>query len=201
MMLQLINRTEMLLRHYLGLEQVHPEELYRTLLTMLGDLATFSSESKRPRLDSRYQHSDQGASFRKLMEAIRQVLSMVLEQHAIELVLQARQYGIIVSPLHDHKLLGSASFVLAASANCDSEELRHRLPAHLKVGPVERIRQLVNLHLPGIKVKPLPVAHGRSRSTPTKPISSSNSVPKTWHNSSAPAASRSTCPANSPSLN
>ena len=158
MMLQLINRTELLLRHYLGLEQVHPEELYRTLLTMLGDLATFSSDSKRPRLDSRYQHSDQGASFRKLMEAIRQVLSMVLEQHAIELILQARQYGIIVSPLHDHKLLGSASFVLAASANCDSEELRHRLPAHLKVGPVERIRQLVNLHLPGIKVKPLPVA-------------------------------------------
>ncbi|MBC3205976.1 MULTISPECIES: type VI secretion system baseplate subunit TssK [Pseudomonas] len=158
MMLQLINRTELLLRHYLGLEQVHPEELYRTLLTMLGDLATFSGESKRPRLDSRYSHADQGGSFRKLMEAIRQVLSMVLEQHAIELILQARQYGIIVSPLHDHKLLGSASFVLAASANCDSEELRHRLPAHLKVGPVERIRQLVNLHLPGIKVKPLPVA-------------------------------------------
>lgn len=93
MMLQLINRTELLLRHYLGLEQVHPEQLYRVLLTMLGDLATFGSESKRPRLDSRYQHSDQGASFRRLMEAIRQVLSMVLEQHAIELPLQARQYG------------------------------------------------------------------------------------------------------------
>ena len=158
MMLQLINRTELLLRHYLGLEQVHPEALYRTLLTMLGELATFSSDSKRPRLDSRYLHGDQGASFRKLMEAIRQVLSMVLEQHAIELILQARQYGIIVSPLHDHTLLRSASFVLSASAHCDSEELRQRLPAHLKVGPVERIRQLVNLHLPGIKVKPLPVA-------------------------------------------
>ena len=158
MMLQLINRTELLLRHYLGLEQVHPEALYRALLTMLGDLTTFSSDSKRPRLDSHYQHSDQGASFRRLMDEIRQVLSMVLEQHAIELELQARQYGIIVSPLHDHKLLGSASFILAASANCDCEELRHRLPAHLKVGPVERIRQLVNLHLPGIKVKPLPVA-------------------------------------------
>ena len=42
MMLQLINRTELLLR--LGLEQVHPEQLYRVLLTMLGDLATFGSE-------------------------------------------------------------------------------------------------------------------------------------------------------------
>ncbi|MBF4555730.1 type VI secretion system baseplate subunit TssK [Pseudomonas sp. p50] len=158
MMLQLINRTELLLRHYLGLEQVHPEALYRALLMLLGDLAAFSSDSKRPRLDSRYQHSDQGASFRKLMEEIRQVLSMVLEQHAIELELQARQYGIIVSPLNDHTLLGSASFVLAASAHCDPEDLRHRLPAHLKVGPVESIRQLVNLHLPGIKVRPLPVA-------------------------------------------
>jgi type VI secretion system protein ImpJ len=158
MMLQLINRTEPLLRHYLSREQVHPQELYCTLLTLLGELATFSSESKRPSTDNRYAHSDQGTSFRRLMEAIRQVLSMVLEQHAIELPLQARQYGIRVSPVHDPKLLGSASFVLAASAQCDSEELRHRLPAHLKVGPVESIRQLVNLHLPGIKVKPLPVA-------------------------------------------
>ncbi|QLC73187.1 type VI secretion system baseplate subunit TssK [Pseudomonas sp. LPB0260] len=158
MMLQLINRFEPVLRHYLGIEQVHPEQIYRELLGLLGELATFSSETKRPRLDSRYQHSDQGLSFRKLMDAIRQVLSMVLEQHAIELLLQQRQYGIQVSPLHDHKLLGTSAFVLAASAQCDSEELRQRLPAHLKIGPVERIRQLVNLHLPGIKVKPLPVA-------------------------------------------
>jgi type VI secretion system protein ImpJ len=92
------------------------------------------------------------------MEAIRQVLSMVLEQHAIELTLQTRQYGIIVAQLHDLTLLSSASFVLAASAHCDAEELRHRLPAHLKMGSVQTIRQLVNLHLPGIKVRPLPVA-------------------------------------------
>lgn len=158
MMLQLINRHEPVLRHYLGLDRVHPEQIYRELLGLLGELATFSGESKRPRLDGRYQHGDQGLSFRKLMDAIRQVLSMVLEQHAIELALQQRQYGIRVSPLHDHKLLGTSTFVLAASAQCDSEELRSRLPAHLKVGPVERIRQLVNLHLPGIRIKPLPVA-------------------------------------------
>jgi len=158
MMLQLINRYEPILRHQLGIEQVHPEQIYRELLGLLGELATFSSEIKRPRLDGRYQHGDQGMSFRKLMDAIRQVLSMVLEQHAIELLLQQRQYGIQVSPLHDHSLLGTSSFVLAASAQCDSEELRQRLPAHLKIGPVERIRQLVNLHLPGIRVRPLPVA-------------------------------------------
>lgn len=158
MMLQLINRTEVLLRHYLHLPQVRPEELYRTLLSMLGDFVTFASGSKRPRLDGHYQHHDQAASFRTLMNGIREVLSMVLEQHAIELELQVRQYGILVSPLPDDSLLGSATFVLAASAGCGAEELRHRLPGHLKVGPVERIRQLVNLHLTGIKVRPLSVA-------------------------------------------
>ena len=55
-------------------------------------------------------------------------------------------------------MLGTATFILAATAQCEAQELRQRLPAHLKVAPVERIRELVNLHLAGIKVKPLPVA-------------------------------------------
>ncbi|MCF5227747.1 type VI secretion system baseplate subunit TssK, partial [Pseudomonas syringae] len=36
--------------------------------------------------------------------------------------------------------------------------LRVRLPSHLKVGSVESIRELVALHLPGIRLRPLPVA-------------------------------------------
>jgi len=158
LMLQLINRHEPQLRHYLDLERVHPERLYRELLGLLGELATFSGDSRRPSLEARYLHADLGASFRTLLDALRQVLSMVLEQHAVELPLQQRQYGVRVSPLHDHRLLDSATFVLAASAHCDPEELRARLPAHLKAGPVERIRELVNLHLPGIRIRPLPVA-------------------------------------------
>ena len=158
MMLQLINRTELVLRNLLSLQYVHPEELYGVLLSALGELATFSSDTRRPQLKSFYEHTDQGASVRALMAQLRHMLSMVLEQHAVALELQSRQYGIFVAALTDRSLLATATFVLAANASCDSEELRTRLPAHLKVAPVESIRQLVNLHLPGIKVKPLPVA-------------------------------------------
>jgi type VI secretion system protein ImpJ len=158
LMLQLINRAELILRHYLVQAQVRPERLYRELLSILGELSTFANDNKRAQLAVHYRHGDQGASFRGLMEGLRTVLSSVLEQHAIELVLQQRQYGVLVCPVSDLKLLGTATFILAATAQCDSEELRHRLPAHLKIGPVERIRELVNLHLAGIKVQPLPVA-------------------------------------------
>ena len=49
-------------------------------------------------------------------------------------------------------------FILAARAEVPSEELRRSFPAQLKVGPVERIADLVRLGLPGVPVLPLPVA-------------------------------------------
>lgn len=158
LMLQLINRHELLLRHCLEAQRLVPEDLYRQLLALLGDLATLASDGKRAVVQGHYRHADLHASFTPLMDAIRHALSMVLEQHAIELPLEPREYGIQVAVLHDRNLLASCSFVLVASADCDSETLRQRLPAHLKVGAVERIRQLVNLHLPGIRFRPLPVA-------------------------------------------
>src|SRR3546814_12147251 len=39
-----------------------------------------------------------------------------------------------------------------------AEALRRNFPNHVKIGPVEQIRELVNVALPGITVRPLPVA-------------------------------------------
>jgi len=52
----------------------------------------------------------------------------------------------------------NASFVLAVQSQMPSEALRTRFPTQVKIGPVERIRDLVNLALPGISLVPLPVA-------------------------------------------
>ena len=49
-------------------------------------------------------------------------------------------------------------FVLAARADVPAEELRRRFPAQLKIGPVEKIRELVKLQLPGVPVHAVPVA-------------------------------------------
>ncbi len=38
------------------------------------------------------------------------------------------------------------------------EALRSRFPTQVKIGPVERIRDLVTLQLPGVILHPLPVA-------------------------------------------
>jgi len=93
-----------------------------------------------------------------VMTTLRQCLSMVYEQTAVSLALVEKKYGIRVAEIADRSLLGTASFVLAARADVPEDALRSHLPAQIKIGPVERIRQLVNAAMPGITLKPLPVA-------------------------------------------
>ncbi|RLJ22050.1 type VI secretion system baseplate subunit TssK [bacterium endosymbiont of Escarpia laminata] len=83
---------------------------------------------------------------------------MVLEQNAVAIPLQERKYGIRVATLADRSLIDSANFVLAVGSQMPTETLRNRFPAQIKIGPVEQIRELVNLQLSGVALRPLPVA-------------------------------------------
>src|SRR5216684_1156589 len=71
---------------------------------------------------------------------------------------QERQYGIRVAVVQDRTLFTNAAFVLAVKAEVQAELLRRNFVAQVKIGPVEQIAQLVNVALPGIAVRPLPVA-------------------------------------------
>ncbi|MDR2573371.1 MAG: type VI secretion system baseplate subunit TssK [Desulfovibrio sp.] len=158
MLLQCLNRMEPIFRHLESTSGVHPEEFYRVLLSLVGELSTFAERGKRPQEMIVYDHGEQYRSFAQLMESARFALSMVLEQHALLLPLQQRKNNIQLAPIHDKNLLGTALFVLVAQADMDQETLRGLLPKQIKIGTPENIRELVNTHLPGVKIQPMPVA-------------------------------------------
>jgi len=79
-------------------------------------------------------------------------------QTAVSLNLADTKCGIRVPAITDRCMLSTATYVLAVRADVPEEIIRTRLPAQLKIGPVERIRQLVNAAMPGIALKVLPVA-------------------------------------------
>ena len=158
LLLQLVNRFEPLFAHLSEMHALHPEDFYRVALQLAGELSTFTGKTKRPASFPVYRQDDLQATFAPVMLDLRQALSMVLEQNAIQLPLQERQYGIRVSPITDRNLLVRASFVLAVNADIPGDTLRSRFPTQVKIGPVEHIRQLVNSQLPGIGLRALPVA-------------------------------------------
>jgi type VI secretion system protein ImpJ len=49
-------------------------------------------------------------------------------------------------------------FVLAARADLAAEDLRTRLLLQMKIGSSDKIRDLVNLQLPGVALRPMAVA-------------------------------------------
>ena len=158
LLLQLVNRSAALFTHLATTGGVHPQTFYAEAIQLAAELASFTQPGKRPPEFAPYQHHDLHQSFKAVMAELRRSLSMVFEQSAIALPLDERKYGIRVSMVGDRSLFKNASFVLAARANLPGDELRRRFPAQAKVGSVEQIRQLVNLQLPGVALRALPVA-------------------------------------------
>jgi type VI secretion system protein ImpJ len=158
LMLQLVNRFEPLVAHHAASARLHPEELFRVLVSLAGELATFTTASKRPPAVGEYRHDRLRESFEPVIAALRAELSAVLESGAIPIPIEVRKFGVRVATPPDRSLYRTAVFILAARADLPSEELRRRFPTQLKVGPVEKIRDLVNVQLPGVPVHPVPVA-------------------------------------------
>ncbi len=158
LLLQVINRVEPMVVHMSRVDGLHPLQLFDYLVQMTGELATFVATNRRPPEMPVYLHADLEQTFAPLMQTLRKYLSMVYEQTAIAMNLAEKKYGVRVAEITDRSLLTTASFVLAVRADVNDEMIRSRFPAQIKIGPVERIRQLVNAALPGIELKPLPVA-------------------------------------------
>jgi type VI secretion system protein ImpJ len=156
--LQAVNRYEPIAAHLAGLTGLHPEQLYRVLIEIAGELSTFTHASKRPPQFTPYRHDDLRGVFEPVMASLRESLGAVIEQTAILIPLKEPRYGIRAAPLADRALLGSANFVLAVRADIPTEELRAHFPAQTKIGAVEKIRDLVMTQLPGVGLRPLPVA-------------------------------------------
>ena len=158
LLLMAVNRYEPLVAHLTRVSNLHPESLYSLLLEIAGELATFSAKEKRPPAFPGYRHDQLKETLEPVMASLRQSLSMVFERTATPIPLEERKYGIKVAMIADRSLLAEAMFVLAVNADVPDEALRRGLPAQIKIGPVEKIRELVNRALPGIGIDPLPVA-------------------------------------------
>lgn len=158
LMLQAINRYEPVVTHLAATASCHPEDLYRLALEITGDLSTLTATARRPAQFPGYRHETLRASFEPVIAALRATLIVVLEQNAVAIPLAQKKYGISVGVVPDLTLFDTAMFVLAARADLPSEEFRRRFPQQLKIGPVERIQNLVNLQLPGIGIQAMAVA-------------------------------------------
>ncbi len=157
LLLQLINRYEPLLQHYERQALLHPETVYILFLKLSGELRTFTSEDRGYANAPAYQHQDLAACFGRLMADLREAFNYVFDEPAILIPIKAHQYNLYLAEFgkmyFDYQRL-----VLEVKAEMPLDQVRNLFPTHVKLGPTEMIRDLVNLQIPGIPVTALPVA-------------------------------------------
>lgn len=158
LLLQALNRAEPVFRQHALSPGAHPKEFHLACLQLAGDLATFNTEARVPPEYPPYRHDDLAAVFLPVIADLRRMLSTVLERNALQIDLVDRSHGVRTAVFPDAELARSANFVLAVNAQMPAEQLRQRFPAQSKLGPSERLRDLVNLQLPGVVLRPLPTA-------------------------------------------
>ncbi len=158
LLLQVCNKFAPLFFHFTECAPLHPEALYREMLLLAGELSTFGRPDRRCPEFPVYRHSFPAQSFGPVVEEIRRTLTAVIEQTAVAIPLIDKGRGVRIGEINDVSLLRSATFVLAVYADVTTEQLRSGFPPQLKIGPAEKIRDLVMSHLPGIVIRALPVA-------------------------------------------
>jgi type VI secretion system protein ImpJ len=158
LMLQALNRAEPVFGQHAGAPHVHPSEFHLACLQLAGDLSTFASESRHTPEFPLYRHNDLHATFAPVVEALRRMLSVVLERNALQIELAERAHNVRTGVFPDPDLARHSNFVLAVNAQMPSDHVRQRFPSQSKLGPVDRLRDLVNLQLPGVTMRLLPTA-------------------------------------------
>jgi len=158
MTLGMVNRYEALLNHAVQSASHTPEHAYRDCIALAGELSAYASDSRRlPELEA-YRHTDLRLTFESLLAVLRGMLSIIIERNSVNIPLTERDYGIWVGEIQDRMIFSGRQFVLIARSDVPLETMRTQMPIQIKIGPVEQIRDLVNLQLPGIGISPLSVA-------------------------------------------
>lgn len=157
LMLQLLNSAKPHYRHLAHTKLVHPETLYLMLTQTCSELMTFTTESRTAQDFKFYNHDDLTTTFKDLILATRQALSIVLTPRAVSIPLN-EQNGLHVGVINDIELLKTANFVLAVKTQLPQEQLIRTFVQQTKIASPLTIENLVRVQLAGIPLTPLSAA-------------------------------------------
>ncbi|WP_308917894.1 type VI secretion system baseplate subunit TssK [Jannaschia sp. LMIT008] len=155
LLLMILNREIGVLRHMAGVHAIHPEDLFRRLVGLAGELATFDGGARRAQDYPTYDHAAPHLALRPVVADIQRSLSRDVGR-AVRLDLRQVRDNSYIAQVADRALFRSADFVVEVASAKPMSEVQSRFPQLAKVGPNTRMSEIVRNNLPGIPLVHLP---------------------------------------------
>lgn len=149
-MLHTLNSYIPLVSHMVDHGDMHPEQVFVTIASLIGELCTFSPDGD-PTAITKFNYLDLGDVFDPLFDRAINLISGVLAESFTVVPLEKRDDGMYLGKFEDPKLPRTHELFLEAKGP-DEATLRERLPRLLKVGSWTQIGYILNAAMPGVRV-------------------------------------------------
>lgn len=150
-LLHTVNQAFPVLKHLHLFPSAHPEELYKCILQLAGQLLTFSSTQTLNDLPV-YQHDDLNNCFLTTDTLIRDLLDTVVSQRYVAIPLSELKPSFMIGHLEGERLTEGADFYLSISTEHPINQLVETVPIKLKVGAPDDVEKILNSALPGVRL-------------------------------------------------
>jgi type VI secretion system protein ImpJ len=164
-LLHTVNSYVPVLSHFNASANRHPEQLYLTLVQLVGELSTFALQAD-PRDVPRYDHEDIFKTFSELEQKIRFLLETIIPAKYVIIPLEKTPELWYVGDIYDDRLLKNAQFYLGANAQVAPTRLIEGVPSQSKISSPDELSALIGRAVPGVVLAHEPVP---PNSIPIKP--------------------------------
>lgn len=154
-LLHTVNSFIPLLNYYHSSARYHPEELYRTLLALVGQLATFSPAVTSPPTDMPvYNHADLANCFTRLESRIKELLGEVVPKTPfIRIPLEKRGEMISYAKIEDSSLFQDAEFYLACKHDLEEKQIADEFPKDARIASPEMLNGVIASAITALRVE------------------------------------------------
>ncbi|HEY3928415.1 MAG TPA: type VI secretion system baseplate subunit TssK [Candidatus Koribacter sp.] len=155
-LLYTVNSYFPLLNHFYQTKQVHPEELYSSMLSLAGSLTAFSNQIQ-PQNFPDYDHDKLGECYGQIDAILRTLLESVVPSNFVALSLKPLRNSIYGTPMADDKYFDNTRMYLAFQSEAKPADIVNGVPRLVKLGSTNQIETLVSQALPGVPLVHVPV--------------------------------------------
>lgn len=153
LLLNAINTYLPVLNHLVDMPEVPPRHAYQWMLTLGGQLATFSADFD-PATLPKFNYNDLRSTFEPLFARITELLQATVKEHYVAMFLDGREDGMYLGQMTDDRMMGCSKYLMGIrTAGIGEQEVATTLPRLSKMASWGDINNILSAATPGAAVE------------------------------------------------
>ncbi|MFK7986012.1 MAG: type VI secretion system baseplate subunit TssK [Sandaracinaceae bacterium] len=152
LLLNAVNSYLPVMNHLVDMPEVPPRTAYIWMITLAGQLATFSAEFDPANLP-KFNYTDLRSTFEPLFARITELLQATVKEHFVSMVLDGREDGMYLGQLTDDRIIGCSKYLIGVRSTVAEQEVANTLPRLSKMASWGDINSILSAATPGAAVE------------------------------------------------